>query len=102
MADRKCTVKAGRQIYFGGLPFISINKEGHTSPRDADEITHRIARLLNEEGLSVNVKEIKGPCQERSDKIPFYSTTPTVGQCEKRSGHKGKHSTLYHGKTLFW
>jgi hypothetical protein len=44
---KKYEVKAGRQIYHQGKPFISINKEGDTRPVEADTITHTIAMLLN-------------------------------------------------------
>jgi hypothetical protein len=54
MAIKKWTVEAGRQIYYGGLPFISIGREGNTSPTDADKVTHLIARLFTEEGLTVD------------------------------------------------
>ena len=42
------TVQAGRQIYRDDQPFISIGREGHTHPVDADEITHVIADCLNQ------------------------------------------------------
>lgn len=43
----KFTVKAGRQIYLDGEPFIGINREGTTSPTDADEMTRLLCQLLN-------------------------------------------------------
>ena len=40
-------VEAGRMIYLDGEPYIGVTREGHTAPVDADEVTRRIARLLN-------------------------------------------------------
>jgi hypothetical protein len=34
-------------IYLDGEPYIGVTREGHTAPVDADEVTRRIARLLN-------------------------------------------------------
>ena len=41
-------VAPGRCILRDGDPFITIHRCTETSPVDADEITHTIARLLNE------------------------------------------------------
>ena len=41
------TVVAGRQIYRDGAPFISIGREGATSPTEADAMVHTVARFLN-------------------------------------------------------
>jgi hypothetical protein len=51
---RRFTVEAGRQIYREGVPFISIHREGETSPCEADEIMRIIAALLN---IPVRVKK---------------------------------------------
>jgi hypothetical protein len=41
------SVMPGRNIYWNGVPFISINREGLASPTEADRITRTIADLLN-------------------------------------------------------
>ena len=49
-AEQTYTVEAGRQIFKDGEPFISINKEGSTSPTETDDITRQIAKALNRRG----------------------------------------------------
>lgn len=41
------TVEAGRQIYRDGEPFISIGREGHTDPSNADDVTYFVMAWLN-------------------------------------------------------
>lgn len=41
------TVEGGRLICADGSPFISIRREGETSPTIADEVTYLITRYLN-------------------------------------------------------
>lgn len=44
----KYSVEAGRAIYENGVPLIGFIKEGNTSPTEADKITRKIGRILNE------------------------------------------------------
>ena len=46
-SGHRYTVEAGRQIYCDGEPFVSIGREGHTHPSNADEAVKVIAALLN-------------------------------------------------------
>lgn len=41
------SLEAGRQIYYYGLPFISISREGETVPAEADDAARVITHLLN-------------------------------------------------------
>jgi hypothetical protein len=64
------TVTAGRQILRDGEPFIGINREGYTSPTDADEITHVICDLLNLEADAASSEPkhrfpVRGPSLRR-------------------------------------
>ncbi len=47
MAKARFTISAGRQIDLDGEPFISIVRDGTTTPVTADNITHLICSLLN-------------------------------------------------------
>ncbi len=57
---KKFTVKAGRQIYFGDEPFVSIGREGSTSPTAADKVAHLIAKCLNKSPTAKKLAGIKG------------------------------------------
>lgn len=41
------TVEPGRHIHADGRPFLSIRREGSSSPADIDTLTHKIATMLN-------------------------------------------------------
>ena len=41
------TVKSGRNIYFDGQPFISVDREGDTRPVESDSSVHFIVECLN-------------------------------------------------------
>lgn len=46
------TVEAGRQVYFDGRPFLSINKAGDAQPVEADAAVHFVVECLNEAGVT--------------------------------------------------
>lgn len=43
----KFTYAGGREIHYDGRSFISVNREGDTSPFHADEAVKLIVKLLN-------------------------------------------------------
>jgi len=46
------TVSAGRNVYFDGKPFISVDREGDTEPVEADGSVHFIVDCLNHAGVT--------------------------------------------------
>lgn len=47
MLKTRFTVSAGRQIELDGEPFVSIVRDGTTTPVTADDTTHLLCSLLN-------------------------------------------------------
>lgn len=51
------TYAGGREIHRGGVPFISIGREGGTKPVEADAVTRTIVKMLNRRGGSCGSSE---------------------------------------------
>lgn len=46
------TVAPGRRLEFNGQLFVHLEREGNTSPTEADGAAHLIAKLFNREGVT--------------------------------------------------
>lgn len=57
---KKFTYGPGRGIDFDGSPYVSVNKEGSTSPTQADYTAKLIVKLLNGSAAAQKVASAKG------------------------------------------